>query len=70
MQMYGSYSPTICTRRVLSAGKGKNKLPWENEQLGVLGESQTSSSKDTEQVCFLSDFLGLKLKEFKMKIGL
>uniref|UniRef100_A0A8C0XK53 TOG array regulator of axonemal microtubules protein 1 n=1 Tax=Castor canadensis TaxID=51338 RepID=A0A8C0XK53_CASCN len=49
MQMYGSYSPTICTRRVLSAGKGKNKLPWENEQLGVLGESQTSSSKDTEQ---------------------
>lgn len=49
MQMYGPYSPTICTRRVLSAGKGKNKLPWENEQPGVTGENQTSSSKDTEQ---------------------
>uniref|UniRef100_A0A8C3W711 TOG array regulator of axonemal microtubules protein 1 n=1 Tax=Catagonus wagneri TaxID=51154 RepID=A0A8C3W711_9CETA len=49
MQIYGSYSPTICTRRVLSAGKGKNKLPWENEQPGVTGESQTSSSKDTDQ---------------------
>ncbi|KAM4853204.1 TOG array regulator of axonemal microtubules protein 1 isoform 2-T2 [Thomomys bottae] len=49
IQMYGSYSPTICTRRVLSAGKGKNKLPWENDQPGVIGENQTSSSKDTEQ---------------------
>ncbi|NP_001414223.1 TOG array regulator of axonemal microtubules 1 [Rattus norvegicus] len=52
MQLYGSYSPTICTRRVLSAGKGKNKLPWENEQPGVMGENQTSNSKDikdTEQ---------------------
>ncbi|XP_052594561.1 TOG array regulator of axonemal microtubules protein 1 isoform X3 [Peromyscus californicus insignis] len=48
MQLYGSYSPTICTRRVLSAGKGKNKLPWENEQPGVIGENQTSSSKDTK----------------------
>uniref|UniRef100_A0A8D2B9S1 TOG array regulator of axonemal microtubules protein 1 n=1 Tax=Sciurus vulgaris TaxID=55149 RepID=A0A8D2B9S1_SCIVU len=49
MQMYGSYSPTVCTRRVLSAGKGKNKLPWENEQPGVLGENQASNSKDIEQ---------------------
>uniref|UniRef100_A0A4W2ID59 TOG array regulator of axonemal microtubules protein 1 n=1 Tax=Bos indicus x Bos taurus TaxID=30522 RepID=A0A4W2ID59_BOBOX len=49
MQTYGSYSPTICTRRVLSAGKGKNKLPWENEQPGVTGENHTSSSKDIEQ---------------------
>nr|XP_055165066.1 TOG array regulator of axonemal microtubules protein 1 isoform X4 [Nyctereutes procyonoides] len=49
MQIYGSYSPTICTRRVLSAGKGKNKLPWENEQPGVMGENQTSNSKDIEQ---------------------
>ncbi|XP_011374491.1 TOG array regulator of axonemal microtubules protein 1 isoform X1 [Pteropus vampyrus] len=49
MQIYGSYSPTICTRRVLSAGKGKNKLPWENEQPGVMGENQTSISKDIEQ---------------------
>ncbi|XP_060150759.1 TOG array regulator of axonemal microtubules protein 1 isoform X1 [Globicephala melas] len=50
MQIYGSYSPTICTRRVLSAGKGKNKLPWENEQPGVTGENQTSNSKDIEQL--------------------
>ncbi|XP_072867055.1 TOG array regulator of axonemal microtubules protein 1 isoform X3 [Chlorocebus sabaeus] len=49
MQIYGSYSPTICTRRVLSAGKGKNKLPWENEQPGIMGENQTSTSKDIEQ---------------------
>uniref|UniRef100_A0A8C9KD65 TOG array regulator of axonemal microtubules protein 1 n=1 Tax=Panthera tigris altaica TaxID=74533 RepID=A0A8C9KD65_PANTA len=49
MQIYGSYSPTICTRRVLSAGKGKNKLPWENEQSGVMGENQTSNPKDIEQ---------------------
>uniref|UniRef100_A0A8D1R699 TOG array regulator of axonemal microtubules protein 1 n=1 Tax=Sus scrofa TaxID=9823 RepID=A0A8D1R699_PIG len=49
MQIYGSYSPTICTRRVLSAGKGKNKLPWENEQPGVTGENQTSNSKDIDQ---------------------
>ncbi|XP_034369801.1 TOG array regulator of axonemal microtubules protein 1 isoform X2 [Arvicanthis niloticus] len=49
MQLYGSYSPTICTRRVLSAGKGKNKLPWENEQPGVMGENQTSSSKDIKE---------------------
>ena len=61
MQMYGSYSPTICTRRALSAGKGKNKLPWENEQPGVTGENQTSSSKDIEQVCIFSNFLELKL---------
>ncbi|XP_008566931.1 PREDICTED: protein FAM179B [Galeopterus variegatus] len=49
MQIYGSYSPTICTRRVLSAGKGKNKLPWENEQPGIMGENQTANSKDIEQ---------------------
>ncbi|XP_004835672.1 TOG array regulator of axonemal microtubules protein 1 isoform X1 [Heterocephalus glaber] len=49
MQTYGSYSPTICTRRVLSAGKGKNKLPWENEQPGVMEENPTSNSKDIEQ---------------------
>ncbi|XP_057579635.1 TOG array regulator of axonemal microtubules protein 1 isoform X2 [Hippopotamus amphibius kiboko] len=56
MQTYGSYSPTICTRRVLSAGKGKNKLPWENEQPGVTGENQTSNSKDIEQFS-ASDFI-------------
>uniref|UniRef100_A0A2K5IR81 TOG domain-containing protein n=1 Tax=Colobus angolensis palliatus TaxID=336983 RepID=A0A2K5IR81_COLAP len=49
MQIYGSYSPTLCTRRVLSAGKGKNKLPWENEQPGIMGENQTSTSRDVEQ---------------------
>ncbi|KAL1790579.1 FAM179B isoform X2 [Sigmodon hispidus] len=54
MQFYGSYSPTICTRRVLSAGKGKNKLPWENEQPGVIGENQTSNSKDTKDTAQFS----------------
>ncbi|KAM9066069.1 TOG array regulator of axonemal microtubules protein 1 isoform 4-T4 [Sarcophilus harrisii] len=53
MQMYGSYSPsadqTFCTRRVLSAGKGKNKLPWENDQPGGMGENRTSHSKEIEQ---------------------
>ncbi|XP_027700681.1 TOG array regulator of axonemal microtubules protein 1-like isoform X2 [Vombatus ursinus] len=53
IQMYGSYSPsadqTICTRRVLSAGKGKNKLPWENDQPGGVGENRTSYSKEIEQ---------------------
>ncbi|XP_062945768.1 TOG array regulator of axonemal microtubules protein 1 [Cynocephalus volans] len=49
MQIYGSYSPTICTRRVLSAGKGKNKLPWENEHPGIMGENQTANTKDIEQ---------------------
>ncbi|XP_068947870.1 TOG array regulator of axonemal microtubules protein 1 isoform X3 [Petaurus breviceps papuanus] len=53
MQIYGSYSPsadqTICTRRVLSAGKGKNKLPWENDQPGGMGENRTSHSKEIEQ---------------------
>ncbi|XP_038193479.1 TOG array regulator of axonemal microtubules protein 1 isoform X2 [Arvicola amphibius] len=49
MQLYGSYSPTICTRRVLSAGKGKNKLPWENEQPGENQISNSKDTKDTEQ---------------------
>ncbi|XP_074091959.1 TOG array regulator of axonemal microtubules protein 1 isoform X2 [Macrotis lagotis] len=53
MQIYGSYSPsadqTICTRRVLSAGKGKNKLPWEHDQPGGVGENRTSYSKELEQ---------------------
>lgn len=53
MQLYGSYSPTICTRRVLSAGKGKNKLPWENEQPGENQTSSSKDSKDTEQVCLI-----------------
>nr|XP_028707355.1 TOG array regulator of axonemal microtubules protein 1 isoform X4 [Macaca mulatta] len=57
MQIYGSYSPTICTRRVLSAGKGKNKLPWENEQPGIMGENQTSTSKDVEQQFSTYDFI-------------
>lgn len=70
MQIYGSYSPTVCTRRVLSAGKGKNKLPWENEQPGVMGENQTSNSKDKEQVCIFSNFLELKLKIFEVEICL
>lgn len=62
MQIYGSYSPTICTRRVLSAGKGKNKLPWENEQPGVMGENQTSNLKDTEQFSAYDFIPSSKLK--------
>ncbi|XP_068803752.1 TOG array regulator of axonemal microtubules protein 1 [Struthio camelus] len=38
VQSSGSHSacaaPGACPRRVLSAGKGKNKLPWENESPG------------------------------------
>ncbi|XP_036202672.1 TOG array regulator of axonemal microtubules protein 1 isoform X4 [Myotis myotis] len=62
MQIYGSYSPTICTRRVLSAGKGKNKLPWENEQRGVMEENQTSNLKDTEQFSAYDFIPSSKLK--------
>ncbi|CAK6432762.1 unnamed protein product [Pipistrellus nathusii] len=62
MQIYGSYSPTICTRRVLSAGKGKNKLPWESEQPGVMGENQTSNLKDTEQFSAYDFIPSSKLK--------
>ncbi|XP_058396646.1 TOG array regulator of axonemal microtubules protein 1 isoform X5 [Diceros bicornis minor] len=62
MQIYGSYSPTICTRRVLSAGKGRNKLPWENEQAGVMGENQTSNSKDIEQFSAFDFIPSPKLK--------
>ncbi|XP_066133938.1 TOG array regulator of axonemal microtubules protein 1 isoform X10 [Saccopteryx bilineata] len=62
MQMYGSYSPTVCTRRVLSAGKGKNKLPWENEHPGVMGENQTSKSKDVEQFSAYDFIPSSKLK--------
>ncbi|KAF6133424.1 TOG array regulator of axonemal microtubules 1 [Phyllostomus discolor] len=62
MQIYGSYSPTVCTRRVLSAGKGKNKLPWENEQPGVMGENQTSNSKETEQFSAYDFIPSSKLK--------
>ncbi|XP_067410806.1 TOG array regulator of axonemal microtubules protein 1 isoform X2 [Emydura macquarii macquarii] len=56
MQNYGSLSPYadqgICPRRVLSAGKGKNKLPWENEPAGGTGfcsGNQTPFTKGTEQ---------------------
>ncbi|XP_063465333.1 TOG array regulator of axonemal microtubules protein 1 isoform X5 [Symphalangus syndactylus] len=62
MRIYGSYSPTICTRRVLSAGKGKNKLPWENEQPGIMGENQTSTSKDIEQFSTYDFMPSAKLK--------
>ncbi|KFV73321.1 Protein FAM179B, partial [Struthio camelus australis] len=38
VQSSGSHSacaaPGACPRRVLSAGKGKNKMPWENERPG------------------------------------
>ncbi|XP_059579399.1 TOG array regulator of axonemal microtubules protein 1 isoform X2 [Alligator mississippiensis] len=53
----GAHSPYAdqgtCPRRVLSAGKGKNKLPWENEHAGsgnkaplVKGVEQFSPSND------------------------
>ncbi|XP_075387137.1 TOG array regulator of axonemal microtubules protein 1 isoform X2 [Tenrec ecaudatus] len=62
MQVYGSYSPTVCTRRVLSAGKGKNKLPWENEQPEVKGENQTSNAKEKEQFSAYDYISSPKLK--------
>ncbi|XP_040824994.1 TOG array regulator of axonemal microtubules protein 1 isoform X2 [Ochotona curzoniae] len=62
MQTYGSYSPTVCTRRVLSAGKGKNKLPWENEQPAEMGENPTSISKDVEQLSTCDFIPSPKLK--------
>nr|XP_048707984.1 TOG array regulator of axonemal microtubules protein 1 isoform X6 [Caretta caretta] len=57
-QNYGSHSPYtdqgICPRRVLSAGKGKNKLPWENERAGGTGGgcsgNQTPFTKGIEQM--------------------
>ncbi|XP_043405504.1 TOG array regulator of axonemal microtubules protein 1 isoform X6 [Chelonia mydas] len=63
-QNYGSHSPYtdqgICPRRVLSAGKGKNKLPWENERTGGTGGcsgNQTPFTKGIEQFCPYNDFL-------------
>nr|XP_032652523.1 TOG array regulator of axonemal microtubules protein 1 [Chelonoidis abingdonii] len=63
-QNYGSHSPYtdqgICPRRVLSAGKGKNKLPWENERAGDTGGcpgNQTPFTKGVEQFCPYNDFL-------------
>ncbi|CAM4583627.1 TOG array regulator of axonemal microtubules protein 1 [Caretta caretta] len=64
-QNYGSHSPYtdqgICPRRVLSAGKGKNKLPWENERAGGTGGgcsgNQTPFTKGIEQFCPYNDFL-------------
>ncbi|KAM9148952.1 TOG array regulator of axonemal microtubules protein 1 [Pangshura tecta] len=63
-QNYGSHSPYTdqgtCPRRVLSAGKGKNKLPWENERAGGTGGSsgnQTRFTKGVEQFCPCNDFL-------------
>uniref|UniRef100_A0A674IL46 TOG array regulator of axonemal microtubules 1 n=1 Tax=Terrapene triunguis TaxID=2587831 RepID=A0A674IL46_9SAUR len=63
-QNYGSHSPYtdqgICPRRVLSAGKGKNKLPWENERArgtGGCSGNQTPFTKGIEQFCPYNDFL-------------
>ncbi|XP_075782247.1 TOG array regulator of axonemal microtubules protein 1 isoform X2 [Pelodiscus sinensis] len=63
-QNSGSHSPYtdpgICPRRALSAGKGKNKLPWENERAGGSGGcsgSQTPFTKGIEQFCPHNDFL-------------
>uniref|UniRef100_A0A8C4VN87 TOG array regulator of axonemal microtubules 1 n=1 Tax=Gopherus evgoodei TaxID=1825980 RepID=A0A8C4VN87_9SAUR len=63
-QNYGSHSPYtdqgMCPRRVLSAGKGKNKLPWENERAGDTGGcsgNQTPFTTGVEQFCPYNDFL-------------
>uniref|UniRef100_A0A8C8SJF0 TOG array regulator of axonemal microtubules 1 n=1 Tax=Pelusios castaneus TaxID=367368 RepID=A0A8C8SJF0_9SAUR len=57
-QSHGAHSPYadqgICPRRVLSAGKGKNKLPWENERAGGTGSGSgnlASFTKGVEQFC-------------------
>ncbi|XP_021257112.1 TOG array regulator of axonemal microtubules protein 1 isoform X2 [Numida meleagris] len=55
-----SGSPGVTTRRVLSAGKGKNKLPWEAERGGD-GEGGTGDvvpfAKGVEQLSSPGDFL-------------
>ncbi|KFP41485.1 Protein FAM179B, partial [Chlamydotis macqueenii] len=52
--------PGVTSRRVLSAGKGKNKLPWENEHAGD-GEGGSGVkmplTKAVEQLSASSDFL-------------
>nr|XP_033809262.1 TOG array regulator of axonemal microtubules protein 1 isoform X4 [Geotrypetes seraphini] len=49
---------TISSRRVLSAGKGKNKFPWENEQsMDAYHGNQTPVTKDIEQFSPYTDFL-------------
>ncbi|XP_065695620.2 TOG array regulator of axonemal microtubules protein 1 isoform X2 [Patagioenas fasciata] len=58
---HGAYADEgISPRRVLSAGKGKNKLPWENEQAGD-GEGgagvEVPLTRSVEQVSTCSDFL-------------
>ncbi|EMP29319.1 hypothetical protein UY3_13563 [Chelonia mydas] len=65
-QNYGSHSPYtdqgICPRRVLSAGKGKNKLPWENERTGGTGGcsgNQTPFTKGIEQALPYNDLRAL-----------
>ncbi|XP_030070267.1 TOG array regulator of axonemal microtubules protein 1 isoform X1 [Microcaecilia unicolor] len=49
---------TVSSRRVLSAGKGKNKFPWENEQsLDAFQGNQTPVTKDIEPFSPYTDFL-------------
>uniref|UniRef100_A0A663DQ10 TOG array regulator of axonemal microtubules 1 n=1 Tax=Aquila chrysaetos chrysaetos TaxID=223781 RepID=A0A663DQ10_AQUCH len=58
---HGAYADQgISPRRVLSAGKGKNKLPWENEHLAGLHEALlTSNPSDLPLTMFSTsnDFL-------------
>ncbi|XP_064367861.1 TOG array regulator of axonemal microtubules protein 1 [Dromaius novaehollandiae] len=52
--------PGACPRRVLSAGKGKNKLPWENESAGDReggSGNKVPLAKGAEQSSPPSDFL-------------
>ncbi|XP_069772437.1 TOG array regulator of axonemal microtubules protein 1 isoform X2 [Narcine bancroftii] len=71
---YGSPSPNTdeytSFRRVLSAGRGKNKLPWECTNSIYRGSGQHagfSSAASTEQVQLSNDVQSLKLKSGQMK---
>ncbi|XP_069493592.1 TOG array regulator of axonemal microtubules protein 1 isoform X2 [Ambystoma mexicanum] len=62
LRRYGSHNDLHMTdssfsgRRVLSAGKGKNKLPWDNDPPPATGVQGKVSSYAKEQYSILSDF--------------
>ncbi|XP_069064723.1 TOG array regulator of axonemal microtubules protein 1 isoform X2 [Pleurodeles waltl] len=70
LRRYGSYNDlllpdsTVGGRRVLSAGKGKNKLPWENDSAPVVGLQAKDSlyAKELQQFSVLSDLQAPTLK--------
>lgn len=73
LRRHGSYNdlllpdPTVGARRVLSAGKGKNKLPWENDSAPVVGVQAKDSlyAKELQQFSVLSDLQAPTLKPNK-----